>query len=372
MFDFLIIGGGLVGLMTARELVPTGASVAILDRNQPGQEATWAAGGILSPLFPWEYDPCISSLSRWSQLAYPQLVENLLSETGIDPELEMSGMLITQSDGLDKAIDWCEQNAVMSQPLLTKQDVQLSYPEIRPRSDPALLLSHASHIRPPRLVKALVRALSQSNVHFLTDQNAIRIEQHDNSVTAVVTDSGQSILAKQYILCGGAWSRDLWPGNTQTIDIRPAKGQMILYPASGIQLNCMYMHDHRYLIQRRDGRILVGSTLEFSGYDKRTTDKAKLELTAFAEDCCPSLSGIEIEHHWAGLRPAAPASIPYIDRHPDLHNLYINAGHFRNGIILAPGAARLLRDMLMNQIPIIPPAPFSLTAKRAQWTSSPS
>lgn len=366
MFDFLIIGGGLIGLMTARELASSGASIAIVERGQPGRESSWAAGGILSPLFPWDYTPAINQLGRWSQLAYPQLAKDLLEQTGIDPEYQISGMLITQENGLDSAIQWCEQNAVLKHPVLKSADLKSAYPNLKIQTNQALLLEHIAHIRPPRLIHALTKYLEQAGVHFLNDQTAVKITNNESAVSAITTESGQTVLAHQYILCGGAWSRELWPGDIRSIDIRPAKGQIILYPACGIELNCMYMHDHRYLIQRRDGRILVGSTLEFSGYDKRITEKAKSELMAFAAETCPALKDQEIEHHWAGLRPASPGSIPYIDQHPELENLFINAGHFRNGIILAPGSARLITDRLLKRTPIMPAGAFALTANRSQ------
>lgn len=365
MFDYLIIGGGLVGLMMARELAPSGASIAIVDRNKPGHEASWAAGGILSPLFPWDYDDSINLLSRWSQLAYPQLAKQLTDETGIDPEYQVSGMLVTRTNGLDQAIDWCLQKGIMSRPLPCS-DFRSRFPELTLNADKALLLEHIAHIRPPRLIKALVESLKRSGIHFLDDQTVAHIDNEANRVTGITTQTGERYQAGQYVLCGGAWTRELWPRHEQTVDIRPVKGQIILFPDCGITLNCMYMHDYRYLIQRRDGRILVGSTSEHSGYDKRTTEKAKEELVEFAHASCPALANVAVEHHWAGLRPAAPGSIPYIDRHPTLSNLSINSGHYRNGIVLAPGSAHLLADRLLNRSPIMPANAFSIDADRPQ------
>lgn len=364
MFDFLIVGGGLIGLMTARELTLSGAKVALIDKGEFGQEASWAAGGILSPLFPWDYADCIGHLSRWSQLAYPQLAQDLKDATGIDPEYELTGMLMTQEDGLDHVIQWCRKHGVMTHPL-NAELIRARYPELTPKCDQGILLDHIAHIRPPRLIKALIADLKQRDVQLFEHVEATEMLTHDDQVISIKTRTGRSLQADQYVLCSGAWTRELWPEKSRCIDIRPVKGQIILYPPTGIELNCMYLHDHRYLIQRRDGQILVGSSLEHSGFDKRTTTPVKESLIEFAESVCPALEKAAPTDHWAGLRPAAPGSIPYIGRHPKLKNLSVNAGHFRNGIILAPGSARLLADELLNLTPIMPAYDFAVMADRA-------
>jgi glycine oxidase len=114
----------------------------------------------------------------------------------------------------------------------------------------------------------------------------------------------------------------------------------------------------------RDGRIVVGSTLEYRGFDKQTTEQAKQELEAFALAHFPSLQEARIEHHWAGLRPGSPNGIPYIGQVPGIDGLYLNAGHFRNGVVLGPASARLMADIVLQRPTILDPTPYAIDAKR--------
>jgi glycine oxidase len=119
------------------------------------------------------------------------------------------------------------------------------------------------------------------------------------------------------------------------------------------------------VIPRRDGRILVGSTLEYVGFDKRTTEQGLNELQQAAVELIPDLAALPIEHHWAGLRPGSPDGVPVIGPHPDISNLYICAGHFRNGVVLGPASARVLSDQLLGLRPALDPAPY-LPEKKAK------
>jgi len=137
------------------------------------------------------------------------------------------------------------------------------------------------------------------------------------------------------------------------------------HPATAEKFQRMVLEDSRYIIPRLDGRVLFGSTLEHTGFDKSITEDARHELHALATHRFPVLADCKLERHWAGLRPGSPEGIPYIGRHPELHNLYVNAGHFRNGIVLGPASARLLADLVLQRTPILSPAPYALDAARA-------
>jgi glycine oxidase len=126
----------------------------------------------------------------------------------------------------------------------------------------------------------------------------------------------------------------------------------------------MVLESNRYVIPRRDGRTLFGSTIEDVGFDKQTTKAARDELYRIATERFPILKQYPVEAHWAGLRPSSPAGVPFIGRHPQIDGLFINAGHFRNGIVLGPASARLLADLVLERPPILDPAPYAWTAAR--------
>jgi glycine oxidase len=139
---------------------------------------------------------------------------------------------------------------------------------------------------------------------------------------------------------------------------------MILFLARPGQINHITLCQDRYVIPRRDGHVLLGSTLERTGFVKATTAEAKEELYRTAVEMFPILKRTPIEDHWAGLRPGSPSGIPYIGAYPGIEGLYLNAGHFRNGVVTGPASARLAADLMLGRVPIADPAPYALDAER--------
>jgi glycine oxidase len=149
------------------------------------------------------------------------------------------------------------------------------------------------------------------------------------------------------------------------MEVAPVRGQMILFRAEPGVLQHIVLHHDRYLIPRRDGRILVGSTLEYTGFEKETTAEALEALRAFALEMLPALKDYPVEHHWAGLRPGSPAGIPYISEHPEIDGLYVNAGHFRNGVVLGPASAHVMASLITGAESDIGPLPYGLDQHRS-------
>ena len=139
---------------------------------------------------------------------------------------------------------------------------------------------------------------------------------------------------------------------------------MILFKARPGVISRIIVSEDRYIIPRRDGRVLVGSTVEHVGFNKETTDAALNELCAVAVALVPVLADYEVEHQWAGLRPGSARGVPFIGAHPDIDGLFVNTGHFRNGIVMAPASARLLADIMLNVPPILSPEPYAFDASR--------
>ncbi|HIF18218.1 MAG TPA: glycine oxidase ThiO [Cycloclasticus sp.] len=359
MFDFVIIGGGIIGLLTAKELQKTGAYIAVIEKSSPGQQATWAAGGILSPMRPWHYSEAVNAISSISQPIYQQLSEELHTQTGIDPEWLPSGMLVLNDDDMTRAIDWCQQHKAPNK-LLSSEQLNKQFAHLKSFDEPALLRDDVATIRPHKLLAALSLYLEDNGVSFFNGQGAKTLHTQPNQITGVDLD-GRTIKAKEYIVCAGAWSSKLIPKDSQKPDITPVKGQMICFPPIDIPNHCMVMDGNRYIIPRKDGRIVVGSTREHTGFDASTTQQAFNELRDFSQQLYPALSNIEPDAHWAGLRPSSPDSIPYICRVDGYNNLSLNAGHYRNGIVTAPASAQLMADIVLANPTRIDPTPYQLT-----------
>lgn len=359
MQDFLIVGGGVIGMMTALQLADAGHSVALVERGQCGREASWAGGGIVSPLYPWRYSKAISALSSWSEGRYPELAGRLFEETGIDPEYRQKGLLYLRVDDADRALRWARD---VAKPLATigAEELYAREPNAAPGFDDALWMPTLGSIRNPRLVKALRARLERMTQVEIHERREVAGLVRRGSVIEGVETSTGAIRAGQTIICGGAWSRGLLADIGVELAVRPVKGQMILFKAPAGLVERVVLKDGRYVIPRGDGRVLAGSTLEEVGFDKQTTSVALESLHASALSIIPQLARCPVEQQWAGLRPGSPDGVPTIGAVPGFDGLHVNAGHYRNGLVLAPAATRLLVDQLIGCEPIVDPAPYRL------------
>ncbi len=357
--DVIIIGGGVSGLLSARELSDAGKRVVLLEQQRLGKESSWAGGGILSPLAPWKAADPITALCRWSQSAYPRLTEELRASTGVDPEWIRSGLLFTDCAEIGLAKAWAETNATRYE-ALARNDLMAIEPNIRAELKNPLSLPDIAQVRNPRLLRALKMDLARRGVELLEQHpvDAIKIE-HGRAVGVV--SRKQLLTAEDYVVTAGAWSSLLAVNSgLPELPIIPVKGEMLIFNSPPGLLGHMVISGGRYLIPRKDGKILAGSTIENAQFNKCTTDKAYEGLRRFATSLLPPLKQCAIEKHWAGLRPGSPDGIPSIGPHPEIANLFFNCGHFRNGFVMAPAAARLLANLLLQQTAIVPPEPYLL------------
>ena len=361
MSDILIIGGGIIGLLTARELAATGADVTLVEMGDTGQQASWAGGGILSPLYPWRYAGSVTALAGWSQQVYPELCTELFEETGIDPEYNRSGLLILDPEEHETALAWAETEQAALQ-VIEREAIQTKEPSLQTSVPNALWFPEVGQIRNPRLTKAL-RTAVEKRIHIREQEEVLELRTEKGRITGVRTTAGQ-IDTQRVIVCTGAWTAQLLEKLGRKPDIRPVRGQMILFYAKPGQIHHLTLLRERYVIPRKDGRVLIGSTLEEAGFEKHTTAEAKEELYRIAIDLFPLLKRTPIEDHWAGLRPASPSGIPYIGPYPGIDGLFVNAGHFRNGLVTGPASARLVADLVLDREPILPPSFYGLDAIR--------
>jgi len=360
--DFLIVGGGVIGLMLTRELALAGASVTLVERGICAKEASWAGGGIVSPLYPWRYSSAVTQLATWSQSSYIHLSADLTDETGIDPELRQKGMYMVDVEDREAALSWA---AKYHRPLMSVDAGHLyrHEPQFIQGYQSALWMPEVSSIRNPRLGQALRRSVMRlPNVTLKENKGAERFVVEGEFVRGIQTDQ-EAIMAGHTIVASGSWTGDLLSTLSVSLPVEPVKGQMMVFKAKPSIVNRVILMAGRYVIPRNDGRILVGSTLEREGFDKQTTESARTSLYQTAVGIIPALADFPVEHHWAGLRPGSPEGIPFIGEVPGYQGLSVNAGQYRNGLVLAPASTRLQADLLLDRAPVIDPRPYQLAGR---------
>ncbi|MFJ4056741.1 MULTISPECIES: glycine oxidase ThiO [Pseudomonas] len=354
----VVVGGGVIGLLTAFNLAAKVGQVVVCDQAEVGRESSWAGGGIVSPLYPWRYSQAVTALAHWSQDFYPQLGEHLFSSTGIDPQVHTTGLYWLDLDDEAEALAW----AAREQRPLSPVDISAAYdavPVLGPGFKRAIYMAGVANVRNPRLVKALKAALlALPNVTLREHCQITGFVRDGERVTGVQTADGV-LQADDVVLSAGAWSGDLLRTLGLELPVEPVKGQMILFKCAADFLPSMVLAKGRYAIPRRDGHILVGSTLEHAGYDKTPTEEALASLKASAVELLPELADATVVAHWAGLRPGSPEGIPYIGQVPGHDGLWLNCGHYRNGLVLAPASCQLFTDLLTGGEPIIDPSPYA-------------
>jgi glycine oxidase len=362
--DSVVVGGGIIGLLTAYKLAVAGNVVSLVDLQCAGKEASWAGGGIVSPLYPWRYSAAVTALAHWSQDFYPRLAEQLLAQTQIDPEVYVTGLYWLDLDDEAEALAWAQRQgrALQSVDIVS---VRRAVPELAGDFGRAVQMADVANVRNPRLVKALRAALQQMPNVIVHEHCVVSgFTREGGRITGVHTAQGD-MQADQVVLAAGAWSGELMATLGIELPVVPVKGQMILYKCAEGFLPAMVLAKGRYAIPRRDGHILIGSTLEHAGFDKTPTDEARASLQASAVGLLPALADAEVVGHWAGLRPGSPEGIPFIGPVPGHDGLWLNCGHYRNGLVLAPASCQLLVDLMMGGEPIVDPAPYAPTGRLA-------
>lgn len=297
--DVVVVGGGIIGLSTAWALSKRGAKVVVLERDAMGRGASWAGGGILSTLPPGHCPEALRPLLDDSLQRYPDWCAELAECSGIDPEYWICG---------GRYLDACGEKA----------------------------LPDLAQVRNPRLLKALAVALRRRGVDLHEGQEVLGWQVNGGKLRGVKTRHSVWPCARA-VLAAGAWS-----GALGATGIRPIKGQMLLFKLQPGEVNQILIDDEAYVIPRRDGHVLVGSTLEDVGFDLSATVGAREWLSVKGRALCPMLKNAAKLRHWSGLRPRASDERPLLDADPCITGLYRATGHFRAGITLAPGSAERL------------------------------
>jgi glycine oxidase len=366
MHDVLIVGGGVIGLSLAWDLARHGRSVRVIDRGQPGREASWAGAGILPPANRATAIHPYDQLCGLSCELHPQWAKELTQLTGIDTGYRRcGGIYLARTPGEAAALaGWANDQRLhgITVEKLTAASVAQVEPGILSTPDPRLPtpcihLPDEAQLRNPRHLQALLAACELAGAQVTADVAAGEIVLDGNAIGEVHTSAGP-IRARQYCFTAGAWTGQLLSQLGVPISVLPLRGQMVMFGCPQPPIRHIVNEGSRYLVPRDDGRLLAGSTEEEVGFDKRTTEEAIADLAAFARALVPALEIATIEHIWAGLRPASFDGLPYLGALPGLSNAFIAAGHFRSGLYLSPATAIVMSQLIRGEHPLIDLTPF--------------
>ena len=365
MADVVIVGGGVIGLTTAYELSREGAEVAVLDQSAMGREASWAGAGMLPPGLP-ESPPQLHHLMRASRRRWPDLSRQLLDETGIDNGFRTSGGLQLTEDQQTADAEvaaWSLLDVEVES--LTAQGLQTCEPALGFRDGSGAAagyrLPEKAQVRNPHHLSALIAACVRHKVQLRPGQPVVAWSSESSRITAARTPD-REFSAEQFLITAGAWSSVLLRELEIDLAIEPIRGQIVLVRAEPLPFTHILEQGARYLVPRPDGRILIGSTQERVGFVKENTAEAVGSLLGFAIGLVPQLAHARIEKCWSGLRPAATRGRPLIGQVSRFENLFIAAGHFRDGLAQSPATASVLCDLLNARPPRMDVSSFALDA----------
>lgn len=354
--EVLIAGGGVIGLSIARAMRKRGAGkITVIDRSKPGREASYAAAGMLAPQAEADSPDIFFRFCRRSNEMYTRFAEELLGETGVDIELDNEGTLFlafTESDleELGRRYEW-QSGAGMRVEHLAAEDTHRIEPFVSPDSLGSLYFPDDRQVENRSLLKALIGFAERNGIEVISGTEITTVSEISGAAVANAAD-GRRFEADTLVIACGSWTsliKGAGPGSGIP-EIKPVRGQMIAFQ-SAKRFFSKVIYSHRgYIVPRRLGRILAGSTTEDAGFEDKTTEKGIETIRQNALEISPSLENLKIADKWSGLRPYCSAGKPFIGRVPGNERTWAAVGHYRNGILLAPLTAEIVSEGIVSGV----------------------
>jgi glycine oxidase len=346
-FDVAVVGGGIIGGAVAWELAGTGRRVVLVDRQEPGQEASWAAGGILSPSFEVPEAVALVPLARASLNLYPGFVAAVESVSGRTTGFRRDpGLQIFFGDGAESARDAlvaAHNAAGLPSKAASIEEARRLEPFVNPAVTASALLPEEGRVDNRLLTAAVLEAARRAGVEFRAGKAVSGLALEGGRCTGVFA-GGERIAAKNIVIAAGCFCGQI-EAVARYAPTRPARGQMVALRSAKVKFGRVIASARGYVIPREDGRLIAGSTLEYAGFEKAVTPQGLQRILATAIEIAPELAGAAVAETWSGLRPDTPDHLPILGP-TDVQGLWMATGHFRNGILLAPITARLMREWL--------------------------
>jgi len=348
--DAVVAGGGLIGASIALELAEAGLKVSLFDAREPGREASWASAGMISPA-PENADmiPFVP-MSLASVALYPEFIRRVEELTGVYVGYRKSGALDVLLDGnVEEELSTVialQHGVGLKARALSAEQARNMEPALTQEIQAAIFREDEASLDTRRLTEATLQAAARKGVHIVANTGAKALWKSGKKCRGLILENGQ-VEANWTIISAGCFSARI-EGVAPYAPVFPAKGQMLALRCEPLELQHILWLEHKYLVPRIDGRIIAGSTIERTGFDRDVTAGGVRLILQEVMKMVPALEQARIEESWAGLRPDSPDHLPIIGP-TDLAGLLIATGHFRSGILLAPITARLIREWVTTQ-----------------------
>jgi glycine oxidase len=358
--DVVIIGGGVIGLAIARALALRGiAEVLLLERGRLGAESSSAAAGMLAPQAEANRPHEFFHLTCRSRDMYPEFASALLEETGIDIQLDRTGTLYLaftehDVDELEQRYEW-QTKAGLAVENLSVDTARKLEPAIRDELRGALRFPLDTQVENRRLLSALAVSNERLGVQMETGTDVVALKVERSRITGVETSFG-FVATDRVVIAGGAWSSLLGAADIAlpNLRIKPVRGQMLCFEANPQLARHVIYTPRGYIVPRRDGRLLAGSTTEYAGFEKCVTAAGVQAILSAALEISPRIASLPLTDSWAGLRPRAADTLPVLGPCAEIGGVFYATGHYRNGILLAPVTGEVIAAAIVDGI--FPPA----------------
>jgi glycine oxidase len=345
--DVVIAGAGIIGLSLAIELRRAGATVAVLDRGEPGNESSSAAAGMLVTADP-DTNPISKPLANASATLYPAFVEELELRSGVSIGYESRGALYVATGQ--------EQFPFPELPAAQVRELEPALAEY-----PGVWFLEEQSIDPRLLVRAALLTAKHLGITVHHEAQVLSVTLTEEHRLDVQTARGSYVTAI-FVNCAGAWAGEI---SGVAIPTRPVKGQMLAVIPQKCGLRHVIRSPHVYLVPREGGKVVIGSTVEEAGFDKTVDSSTIQRLHQAAANLVPAIGEAKIVEAWAGLRPGSPDDLPMLGP-GSLPGTYVATGHFRNGILLAPITAIAMAELIQGKQPRVDLRPFAPTRFRSR------
>lgn len=346
--DSVVIGGGIIGNATAYYLAKRGCKVAVLEAGQIACKASGAAAGMLEAQTELAEDSPFSRFARRSRAMFPAVIADLEELSGvhigyIDQGMYKVATTLEEAEELQKQAQLHRHGGEQAD-WLSAAELLEREPAVSEQVLGAMYIARDGQLQSYELSLAFARAAAAlgGEIHEFTKVREWITE--GGKIVGVRTGQGD-FYADSFVAAGGAWSGELLARTGLELTMTPVKGECVSVISTAPLIKGSIHSEGCYIVPKSSGKLLIGATVKPGSWDERVSYSAVLHLLEQAKRLLPGLADAVWDRAWAGIRPLLGDGLPYLGAHPDYSNLFVAAGHYRKGILLAPATGKYMADL---------------------------